>query len=231
MSEQAKIKAAEAALDYVQDGMRLGLGTGSTAAHFVRLLGARVKQGLRIVGTPTSEATRKLAEEVGVPIKDLDSIGGVDLTIDGTDEIDPRFRLIKGGGGALFREKMVASSGPAMLVIADASKAVETLGAFPLPVEVSRFGFSLTAGRLYKVLKQTKCEGYEITQRQGGDGKPFITDGGNYILDAHCKRIGEPDLLADALNQVVGVLEHGLFIGLASTLILASDRGVEIRER
>ena len=230
-ADLAKRNAAEAALAYVKDGMRLGLGTGSTAAHFVRLLGERVKQGLKVIGTPTSEATRALAEQAGVPIKELDALGGVDLTIDGADEIDPRFRLIKGGGGALFREKIVAASGPEMLVIADASKAVETLGAFPLPIEVSPFGFTLTAARLYKALKLTKCDGVEVTLREIANGKPFITDGGNYILDAHAKRIPSPDLLSDALNQIVGVVEHGLFIGMASTVILGSEKGVEVRER
>lgn len=229
-ADLAKRNAAEAALVYVKDGMRLGLGTGSTAALFVRLLGERVKQGLKVIATPTSEATRVLAEQVGVPIKELDAIGGVDLTIDGADEVDPRFRLIKGGGGALFREKIVAASGPEMLVIADVSKAVETLGAFPLPIEVSPFGFTLTAAHLYKALKQTKCDGVEVTLRETG-GKPFVTDGGNYILDAHCKRIPEPELLSDALNQIVGVVEHGLFIGMASTVILGSEQGVEVQER
>src|SRR5262249_40690947 len=175
----------------------------------------RVRAGLRVIATPTSEATRLQAKEVGIPLKDIDAIGGVDLTIDGADEIDPRFRLIKGGGGALLREKIVASAGPQMLVIVDESKAVETLGAFPLPIEVAPFGFTLTATRLYRVLKQTRCDGVEIVLRER-DGKPYVTDGGNYILDAHCQRIPEPDLLADALNQVVGVVEHGLFIGMAS---------------
>ena len=227
----AKINAATAALSYVKDGMALGLGTGSTASHFVRLLGERVRQGLNVRATPTSERTRALAEQAGVPLVSVDAIGRIDLTVDGADEIDPHFRMIKGGGGALLREKIVASASTHMLVITDESKAVETLGAFPLPVEVTQFGFTLTSDKIYATLKRTGCAGAEITLRETPDGKPFITDGGNYIFDAHAKRIPEPDLLSDALNQIVGVVEHGLFIGLAGTLILGKEKGVEITER
>lgn len=230
-ADVAKMNAAAAALDHIKDGMTLGLGTGSTAAHFVQLLGERVRQGLNVRGTPTSEATRKLAEKVGVPLVDVDRIGRIDLTIDGADEIDPRFHLIKGGGGALLREKIVAAASQHMLVIADETKAVETLGAFPLPIEVTQFGFTLTADRIYRVLKQTKCAGALVKLREGADGRPFVTDGGNYILDAHAERIPEPDLLSDALNQIVGVVEHGLFIGMAGTVILGKAKGVEVRER
>ena len=229
-ADLAKINAAAAALDYVKDGMALGLGTGSTAAHFVRLLGERVRQGLKVKGAPTSEATRELAEQVGVPLLPLERIGRIDLTIDGADEIDPRFRLIKGAGGALLREKIVAKASMHMLVIADESKAVDNLGEFPLPVEVTPFGFTLTADRIYAALRDAQCVGREVTLRQKPDGSPYITDGGNYIFDAHAKRILNPEGLGDALKRITGVVEHGLFIGLARTAILGKAKGVEIRE-
>jgi ribose 5-phosphate isomerase A len=227
----AKINAAAAALDYVKDGMIIGLGTGSTAAHFVRLLGERVRQGLRVKGVPTSEATKALAEEVGVPLLSISQVTSIDIDVDGADEIDPRFRLIKGGGGALLREKIVATASGQMIVIADESKAVDTLGAFPLPVEVTRFGFALTAKRVYDALKKTGCEGNEVVLRTSGKGNdPVITDGGNYVLDAHAKRIPSPDSLGSALKQIPGVVEHGLFLGLARTVILGKAKGAEIRE-
>lgn len=229
-ADLAKINAAAAALNYVKDGMSLGLGTGSTAAHFVRLLGERVRQGLKVRGTPTSEATKKLAEEAGVPIVAIDRLPAIDLTIDGADEVDPRFRLIKGGGAALLREKIVASASAHMIVIADESKAVDTLGAFPLPIEVIPFGYSLTAMRIYGALKATACDGVEVKLREDNNGAPVITDGGNYIFDAHCKRIPSPEGLADALKRITGIVDHGLFIGLARTVILGKAKGVEIRE-
>lgn len=230
-ADLAKINAAAAALDYVKDGMIVGLGTGSTSAHFVRLLGERVRQGLRVKGVPTSEATKALAEEVGVPLLSISQVTNIDIDVDGADEVDPRFRLIKGGGGALLREKIVAAASTNMIVIADDTKAVETLGAFPLPVEVTRFGFALTAKRVYDALKKTGCEGSEVVLRTSGKGNdPVVTDGGNYILDAHAKRIPSPDSLGAALKQIPGVVEHGLFLGLAKTVILGKAKGVEIRE-
>lgn len=230
MSDLAKINAAAAALDYVKDGMALGLGTGSTAAHFVRLLGERVRQGLKVRGAPTSEATRELAEQVGVPLIGLERIGRIDLCIDGADEIDARFRLIKGGGGALLREKIIAKASTHMIVIADEGKAVDNLGEYPLPIEVTPFGFTLTADRIYAALRDAQCVGREVTLRQKPDGSPYVTDGGNYIFDAHAKRILNPEGLADALKRITGVVEHGLFIGLARTAILGKAKGVEIRE-
>jgi ribose 5-phosphate isomerase A len=233
MSEDlAKFNAAAAALDYVKDGMIVGLGTGSTSAHFVRQLGERVRQGLRVKGVPTSEATRNLAEQVGVPLLEISQITKLDVDVDGADEVDPGFRLIKGGGGALLREKIVAAASTQMVVIADDSKWVETLGAFPLPVEVTRFGFALTQERIRQVLHDTHCEGTEVVLRVSGKAnEPVITDGGNYIIDAHTKRIAKPEALANGLAQVAGVVEHGLFIGLATTVILGKAKGAEVKGR
>lgn len=230
-ADLAKINAAAAALDYVKDGMTLGLGTGTTSAHFVRLLGERVRQGLKVRGVPTSEATAELAKQAGVPLIDVGrvGVGAIDLDIDGTDEIDPRFRLIKGGGGALLREKIIAAASAHMIVIADETKAVDVLGEFPLPVEVTPFGLPLTAEHVYAALKKTGCPGSEIVLREK-DGVPFVTDGGNHILDAHAKRIPSPDSLAEALKRIPGVVEHGMFLGLARTAILGKAKGVEIRE-
>lgn len=225
----AKINAAAAALDYVSDGMLLGLGTGSTAAHFVRLLGERVKKGLKVVGVPTSEATEKLAREVGVPLMPVERVGALDLCVDGADEVDPQFRLIKGGGAALLREKIIASAAKHFVVIADDSKMVQTLGAFPLPVEVTPFGFTLTAQRIYGVLKATGCKGREAALREK-DGKPVVTDGGNYIIDCKCEAINDPQALAFSLKTITGVVDHGLFLGMARTVILGKQKGADVLE-
>ena len=225
----AKINAAAAALDYVSDGMQIGLGTGSTAAHFVRLLGERVKKGLQVVGVPTSEATGKLAREVGVPLMPVERVGALDLCVDGADEIDPQFRLIKGGGAALLREKIIASAAKHFVVIADESKMVETLGAFPLPVEVTPFGFTLTAQRIYGVLKATGCKGRDATLREK-DGKPVVTDGGNYLIDCKCEAITDPQALAFSLKTITGVVDHGLFLGMARTVILGKQKGADVLE-
>ncbi|HVV33437.1 MAG TPA: ribose-5-phosphate isomerase RpiA [Vitreimonas sp.] len=231
MSDLAKINAAAAALDFVKDGMVVGLGTGSTSAHFVRLLGERVRQGLRVRGIPTSEATRSLAEQVGVPLLEISQVPKIDIDVDGADEVDPAFRLIKGGGGALLREKIVAAASGQMIVIADESKWVNTLGAFPLPVEVTRFGFAMTSQRIYEALRETKCDGVEVALRVSGKAnEPVITDGGNYIIDAHTERIPAPEALGAALKAIIGVVEHGLFLGLARTVILGKDKGADIRE-
>jgi ribose 5-phosphate isomerase A len=226
----AKFNAANAALDFVKDGMVVGLGTGSTSASFVRQLGERVRQGLRVKGVPTSEATRNLAEQVGVPLLEISQVASIDVDIDGADEVDPAFRLIKGGGGALLREKIVAAASKRMVVIADESKWVDTLGAFPLPVEVTRFGFALTQQRIHEALVATGCGGHEVSLRTSGKAnEPVITDGGNYILDAHAKRIPDPEALSAALKQIAGVVEHGLFIGLATTVILGKAKGAEVK--
>ncbi len=230
MSDDPKFNAARAALDFIEDGMIVGLGTGSTSAHFVRQLGERVKQGLKVKGVPTSEATRNLAEQVGVPLLEISQITSIDVDVDGADEVDSGFRLIKGGGGALLREKIVATASKKMVVIADESKWVETLGAFPLPVEVTRFGFALTQERVAEALRVTGCAGDEVSLRiTGKSNEPVITDGGNYILDAHAKRIPNADALGAALKRIAGVVEHGLFIGLSHVVILGKAKGADVR--
>lgn len=204
--------------------MALGLGTGSTASHAVRRLGARVAGGLRILGVPTSEATAALAREVGVPLTTLEETPALDLTIDGADEIDPQLRLIKGGGGALLREKIVAAASKRMVVIADASKQVATLGAFPLPIEIVRFGEAATRRAIETTLSICGCTG-DLTRR-GGD-HPFLTDESHHILDAHLGRIDDAERLAAHLVGIPGVVEHGLFIGLASKAIIAGSHRIE----
>lgn len=227
MTEPAKLKAmaGEAALGYVEDGMRLGIGTGSTAEAFVRVLADRVRAGLDVIGVTTSDRTEALCRELGVPTATLETVPQLDLTIDGADEVDGRLRLIKGGGGALLREKIVAAASDRMLVIADASKKVETLGAFPLPIEINGFGMMATYLAIQKAAASLGLEGDMILRRRGAD--PFITDSGHLILDASFGRIPDPEALSQALHQVPGVVEHGLFIGLASEAILASERGIE----
>jgi ribose 5-phosphate isomerase A len=232
VSDLAKFNAAQAALEYIKDGMIVGLGTGSTSAHFVRLLGERVRQGLRVKGVPTSEATRNLAEQAGVPLLEISQVSSIDVDIDGADEIDPAFRLIKGGGGALLREKIVAAASKQMIVIADETKWVETLGAFPLPVEVTRFGFALTAKRIRDALRETECAGHEVVLRVSGKAnEPVNTDGGNYIIDAHAQRIPSAEALAARLQAIPGVVEHGLFLCLATTVILGKAKGADIKQR
>ena len=193
--------------------MRLGLGTGSTAARFVEALGVQVAAGLRVLCVPTSEATRVQAEQLGIPLTTLDETPHLHLTVDGADEIDDQLRLIKGGGGALLREKIVATASDQMVVIADDSKLVKTLGRFPLPVEVVRFGFARHAppGRGHG--RASRMQGRDHAQRLGKDGAPFLTDQGNYILDCAFGSIQEPEVLAFALKRVPGVVEHGLFLG------------------
>lgn len=228
--EELKRAAAAQALAYVENGMQLGLGTGSTAKHFVELLGERVRDGLRVIGVPTSEVTRADAERCGVPLTTLDEIDHLDLTVDGADEIDPSLNLIKGGGGALLREKIVAAASARMVVISDDSKWVDTLGRFPLPVEVIPFGLGATRHALAAAFAQAGVAG-EISLRQGKDGHAFVTDGGHWIVDAHLGRIPDPPRLASLLNAIPGVVEHGLFIGLAKTVILAGSQGLRIVDR
>lgn len=228
--EELKRAAAAQALEYVEDGMQLGLGTGSTAKHFVELLGERVRGGLRVIGVPTSEVTRADAERCGVPLTTLDEIDHLDLTVDGADEIDPSLDLIKGGGGALLREKIVAAASSRMIVISDDSKWVDTLGQFPLPVEVIPFGLGATRHALVAAFAKAGVAG-EISLRQGKDGHAFVTDGGHWIVDAHLGRIPDPPRLAALLSAIPGVVEHGLFIGLAKTAILAGSQGLRIVDR
>ena len=224
-AEAAKRAAAEKALEFVEPGMKLGLGTGSTAEAFIDLLGPRVAEGLKLTCVPTSERTGVRAEKRGIPLMTLDAAGWLDLTIDGADEIDPDLNLIKGGGGALLIEKIVASASDRMIVIADAGKRVETLGRFPLPVEVTPFGWETTRAVVEQLAGAYDLETSSCTLRMRGD-EPFLTDEGNLILDLHAGRIGEPVDLAYALNSVPGVVDNGLFIALADAAIIADDDGV-----
>lgn len=228
-SDALKVAAAERALQYVQPKMRLGLGTGSTAAKFVDLLGARVRDGLEVVAVPTSEATRIQAAALGIPLTTLDETPLLDLTIDGADEVDDELRLIKGGGGALLREKIVAAASDRMIVIADATKRVHTLGAFALPIEIVRFGATATRNMIEMLAGDVGCHG-KITVRPGKDGQPFLTDGGNLIVDCAFGRIDDPEGLDDMLKVIPGVVENGLFLGLADAAIIAGANGVEVIE-
>lgn len=227
-AREMKIKAAAAALEHVEDGMRLGIGTGSTAEEFVRLLAEKVAGGLKVEGVPTSERTARLCLELGVPLKSLDELPQLDLTIDGADEVDGRLRLIKGGGGALLREKIVAAASEKMIVIADESKVVETLGRFPLPIEINPFGQASTRIAVEKTAERFGLTG-ELKLRASGDGL-FTTDGGHLILDASFGRIPDAEALAIALNAIPGVVEHGLFINLASLAIIAGPAGARVMD-
>jgi len=228
--EGLKRQAAARALDEVRDGMSLGLGTGSTARHFVELLGERVRAGLEIVGVATSEATRAQAEACRIALTTLDDIDRLDLTVDGADEIDPHLDLIKGGGGALLCEKIVASASDRMIVIADESKWVDTLGRFPLPVEVIPFGLAATRRAMQGAFAESGVSG-QMSLRKGRDGHVFVTDGGHWIVDAHLGRIEDAPRLAGLLGAIPGVVEHGLFVGVARTAILAGAQGIRVIER
>ena len=225
-----KRQAAARALESVREGMKLGLGTGSTARHFVDLLGERVRAGLKVMGVPTSEATRIQASECGIRLTTLDEVDRLDLTIDGADEIDHALNAIKGGGGALLREKIVAAASDRMIVIADDTKWVDALGRFPLPVEVIPFGLAATRRAMAGAFAQSGVSG-QMVLRKGRDGHVFVTDGGHWIIDAHLGRIADAPRLAGLLNPIPGVVEHGLFIGLASTAILAGAQGIRVIER
>jgi ribose 5-phosphate isomerase A len=229
-TEAQKRAAAARAVEFVGPGMRLGLGTGSTARPFVELLAERVTAGLDVVAVPTSEATRTLAERLGVPLTTLDETPELDLTIDGADEIAPDLTLIKGGGGALLREKIVATASAKMLVIADQSKCVPILGRFPLPIEIVPFGAASTRRAIEAAAAEAGCPGPAVL-RKGKDGLAFVTDGGHWVLDAQLQRIPDPQDLAARLAVIPGVMEHGLFIGLAGTAIVAGPDGVRLIER
>ncbi len=224
-SNDDKRKAAESAIAHIEPGMRLGLGTGSTASFFVDLLGAAVANGLDVIGVPTSEATRRQAEALGIKLTTLDDCPELDLTVDGADEIDGELRLIKGGGGALLREKIVAASSKRMLVIVDASKKVERLGAFPLPIEVAPFGLASTRRRLERDCAAQGLMGTIDLRRR--EAKPFVTDGGHLIFDCAFGALPDPERLAARLGALPGIMEHGLFLGLASLAIIAGPDGVE----
>lgn len=229
-ADQWKQMAAERALTLVEDGMMLGLGTGSTAARFVDLVGRRVKEGLKVRCVPTSEATRVQAERLGITLITLDQQPYLDLTVDGTDELDEELRLIKGGGGALLCEKIVATASGRMVVIADQSKRVATLGKFPLPVEAVRFGMAATRNMIEVLASDAGCEG-EIKLRLKPDGQPFVTDSGNCIFDCAFGRIDDPEALDEALKLIPGVVESGLFLGIADMAIVAGPDGVVVLER
>jgi ribose 5-phosphate isomerase A len=228
--EALKRQAAARALEFVRPGMRLGLGTGSTAKLFVELLGERVRAGLDVIGVPTSEATRSDALRVGVPLTTLEETPHLDVTIDGADEIGPGLALIKGGGGALLREKIVAAASDRMIVIADESKLVALLGAFPLPIEIVRFGQGATALAVSKALKALALPD-RLALRRTKDGHVFVTDEGHLILDAALGKIPNPQALAARLAEIPGIVEHGLFLGLAKTAIIAGASGIRVIEQ
>jgi ribose 5-phosphate isomerase A len=223
-AKSLKIAAAAEALTHVRSGMRLGIGTGSTAEEFVRLLAVKVAEGLKVTGVPTSERTAALCAALGVPLTTLEETPELDLTIDGADELDRSLALIKGGGGALLREKIVAAASKSMIVIADHSKVVETLGAFPLPVEVNKFGLSATLAALRHAASALGLPGALDLRKSGG--APFETDGGHFIVDASFGRIPDAEALSAALHRIPGVVEHGLFLNLATFAIIAGRDGV-----
>ncbi|MEL7258744.1 MAG: ribose-5-phosphate isomerase RpiA [Pseudomonadota bacterium] len=229
--DKAKFVAAKRSVDFVEDGMRVGLGTGSTAAWMVRCLGELVREdGLKIRGVPTSTRTAELAREVGIEVISLDEARWIDVTIDGADEFDGNLNLIKGGGGALLQEKIVATASDQMVVIADAGKEVEKLGAFPLPVEVIPFGWQTTKSLIEELLISMDVLGRDATLRMNGS-RPFVTDEGNYILDLHLGRIGDAHQMAMVLNQMPGVVENGLFIDICDVVVVGfGDGRVETRD-
>jgi ribose 5-phosphate isomerase A len=224
MSREHKIAAARAALEHVQDGMRLGIGTGSTAEEFIRLLAARVQDGLSIIGVATSERSDALCRELGIPVTTLDAEPELDLAIDGADEIGPNLALVKGGGGALLREKIVAAASARMIVIADETKLVSELGAFPLPIEVNEFGLTATRNAIDAAASRLGLTG-ELTLRMQGE-TPFVSDGRHLVIDASFGRIGDAEALSLALLQIPGVVEHGLFLGMADLAIIAGTGSV-----
>jgi ribose 5-phosphate isomerase A len=232
MTDQNALKRAVAAkaLEYVQDGMKLGLGSGSTAEIFLELLAPRIRGGMKLLCVPTSERTATLARRLGITLANLDDLTPLDLTIDGADEADRNLDLIKGGGGMLLREKIVAASSKKMVVIADETKMVPRLGKFPLPVEVIEFGHKSTVARLAECFDALGYAGIRMSLRQK-DGGPFKTDSGNLIYDCAFGAIQNAPRLAAAIGSVAGVVEHGLFIGIATTLLIAGPGEVEVIER
>jgi ribose 5-phosphate isomerase A len=222
-----KREAALRALQFVEDGMIVGLGTGSTAAHFVDLLGEKVREGLNVSGIATSDLTQKQALAAGIRMTTLDEEPEVDLTVDGADEIDPNLRLIKGGGGALLREKIVASASERVIIIADHSKLVDRLGAFPLPVEVVPFGYKVSIAMIEDIADELGLDG-TIRQRLKSDGTPFVTDGGNFLIDCAFGPLEDPEALAELLPFTPGVVDHGLFIGLADHAVIADENGARV---
>ena len=229
--DKAKYAAARRSVDFVENGMKLGLGTGSTAAWMVRCLAERIRdEGLKVTGVATSSRTAELARELGVPIASLDDVKWLDLTIDGADEFDPNLNLIKGGGAALLHEKIVATASDRMIVIADAAKEVAQLEAFPLPVEVIPFGWKTTKALIEETLYSLDVLNREVTLRLDS-ANPLRTDEGNYILDLDLRRIGNPRQLALVLNQIPGVVENGLFIDICDIVVIGNGDGrVTVRD-
>ena len=227
MGDDLKRQAAAAALSEVKPGMRLGLGTGSTARHLVDLLGQQVRDGFQVLCVPTSEATAAQAQGLGIPLTTLDDTPELDLTIEGAVEVGPGLALIKGGGAALLREKIVAAASRRMVVIADRSKLVPTLGGFPLPIEVNRFGLTATTLIVERVARAHNAEG-GVKLRLHASGEPVVTDGGHLLLDALFGRIFKPEALSADLHNVPGVVEHGLFLGLCTRAYVAGPDGIEI---
>lgn len=224
-ADMAKKAAADRAVEFVQDGMRLGLGTGSTAAFMVKRLGERVRdEGLRVVGVPTSSRTAALARAEGIRVVTLDQAGWLDLTIDGADEFDADLTLIKGGGGAHLQEKVVAAASDRMIVITDPAKRVSCLGTFPLPVEVLQFGRGSTEKHIARVLADLGYGARKLTLRMAGD-QPFVSDEGNHILDLHMGSIKDARALSNALNQIPGLVENGLFINISDLVVIGHTDG------
>src|SRR5580658_4657068 len=222
-NDQEKEAAARASLKFIKDGQVVGIGTGSTAAYFIEALGEKVKNGLRIRGISSSVRSRDQAASLGIPMTTLDECPEIDVTVDGADEVDPQLRLIKGGGGALLREKIVASATKQFVIVVDATKRVAVLGKFPLPVEVIEFARAV-------VVRKIEALGAKVTLRQKADAKPFLTDENNHILDCRFGQIPDADKLAQQLSDMPGVVEHGLFIGMASVVLIADGNEiVELR--
>ena len=222
-AREMKIKAAAAALEHVEDGMKLGIGTGSTADEFVRLLAEKVAGGMKVEGVPTSERTARLCLELGITLRSLDELPELDLTIDGADELDRHLTLIKGGGGALLREKIVACASKKMIVIADETKQVDVLGAFPLPIEINAFGQVATRIAIERAASRLGLSGDLKLRSAGAD--LFYTDGGHLIIDASFGRIPDAEALSAELAAIPGVVEHGLFINIATLAIIAGPAG------
>ena len=227
-ADSQKKAAAEFALKVVEKDAKIGLGTGSTANYFIEAAAAKVKrEKLNTIFVATSSATTALAQKLGLNLKNIEEVPYLDFTVDGADEIDPQFRMIKGGGGALHREKIVASSSRFVVCICDESKKVETLGQFPVPVEVSRWGVNPTAWKIEGMLPQLGYAGVQMRLRADANGKPFVTDSGNAIIDLKLGKITDPERLENVLNNMPGVIEVGLFIGLCGVVMLATDKGVQ----
>ncbi len=229
--EIEKQNAAAAAMEYVEEGMTIGLGTGSTAKYFVELLADEIADGLLVRCIETSVQTRDLARSLGVPLIPFEQVDRIHLTVDGADEAGPGGVLIKGGGAALLREKIIANASDHMVVIADPTKDVQALGAFPLPVEVTPFGYTITAKKVHDALVAAGIERPRVELRKAPKSLDLlVTDGGNYILDCHCGLIPDPPKAAAFLSDVPGVVEHGLFIGIARTVIFGTQTGARIIE-